>query len=386
MKLLFGAETPSENKATPPYRDGAYQGDKNPLEHDPYANPLEGYGNNPAAEVLDPENFYNVEGFDKEVYQSEEEKVIDDSQIGGEVGKMMEKYGMEEWELEALLKKCEDYLNGTSKVPPRSNLAEVQELALFYREYLRTKNEAGLPLSETEAAKLSEKELDELADLYQERNYLAFLVANANEAPVEEKIIDEKLLDSNVKLRYSTEKGNNAPKESPHYAEELAAADKKIAILEGKAFKDEKKKEVVKNIPKYSEEEKALQTSCLNYLGHRSGKPSFAKGGPVLNINQILELAREGAEENGWPKGKFFAETFKGKRQLSRIVSFGGKRIKYVFLSEKLPVGEYYFEANPNKFFISRNNPDSAVAPITTMVNMEDLPEKQPADNLEKRA
>ncbi|MCX6795848.1 MAG: hypothetical protein NT165_03960 [Candidatus Falkowbacteria bacterium] len=373
MKLFFGGEKPKNNAVTPEYKESNYPKDeRSPMEHDPHANPLEGTFNNPASDVIDPENFYNVEGFeDKDSYNEEAAEMLP----GAEVGELMEKYGLEEFELKDLLKNCEAYLNNQKKSMPLSDKKEVEKLALFYREYLAAKNEYGLPFSEEELAKVSPEKQEELANLYSERESAVLEIAAANQLEA------DGVAKENSGVVYSTIEQNNLGNKKPQLIFDLGRLNKKISSLEknilNKEPKNQEKKEVDpwKEVPEYSAEELALQESCLNYSRNRKNPhPEFADG-KALNDEQITEMLKEIL-----PKSRFSEEIHQGRRQLVFMDNLGSKRIKYVFSSEKLPSGEYHFEADPSRFFISKNNPNFAIAPIRMVI-----PAEKPAVNNQER-
>lgn len=348
----------------------SFGGEKSPMghgqeaaEHDPYSNPLEGVTNVPGQDVVDPENYYNEPGFeDKEIYND----VVDNSQPEGEIGALMEKYGLEnEFELKDLTKKCEDSLN-RKVVAPLSNPEEVRELALFYREYLTTKNEYSLPFSEDELKKVSVQKLEELVGLYKEQGELALKIAwlnNPGNKAIDSKIIystGEKISDLGSKSQYTNKLKEVLTRKTAIEAVMLNQNPKKP---------ENKDKNVWKEVPQYSPEELALRQTCLEYFRNRqNSRPTFVDG-KALSEAQILEVVQEAAVDEKWPNGRFFEETFKGRRQLSYVEKSGQNRVKYVFLSHNLPAGKYFFEANPDQFFVSRNNSNSAIAPIRLMVS-----------------
>lgn len=374
MKLFFGsAELPKGRGKE--YKEKDYK-DKDCHEHDSYANPLEQAANVPGQDVVDPENYHNIPGFeDREVYNG----VIDESRVGGEVGELMEKYGLEEWELRDLMKKSYDYLNrGKNQkiVPPFKDVNQTIELGNLYRDYLMTQNEFGLPWSEEELSELAPGEVDTLGELYGERRFLSHQIALLNEEPKERK---EK------SVVYSTSRSGG--REKPGLLSDLEDVNKKIAKIERhitgyEESRTEKKMKVDKEdswreVPKYSAEELALKKSCLEYFKNRhQPRPKFVDG-QELSEAQILEVVQETAREECWPRGGFFAESFKGRRQLSRIEYHPGAkkgeqmRTKYVFLSDNLPAGSYFFQPDADRFFVDRKNPNSAIAPIKLMVSSE---------------
>jgi hypothetical protein len=371
MNLLFGAKMPGGKG--PEYQGKNYS-EKDYREHDPHANPLEGLSLNKAEEVLDLENFYNEPGFeDRKIYND----VVDDSVIGGEVGELMEKYGLEnEWELVDLLKNSED--DGKNKVRPLASPKESHELALFYREYLAAKNENGLPFSDEELKSISEKDQQELLDLYRQRGEIAFKIANLNETVDDSKIVDEKQINANSELVFSTEEKTFTPKMGAQYKYDLRNVEKRIVELEKLIPTPSNRKEQNpwKEIPKYSEAEISLRKSCINHLRDRiNPRPTFADG-QVLSKEQVLEMAREEAIEEKWPKASFSEEVFHGQRQLTFVERSGNKRIKYIFLSNNLPAGEYFFETNPDKFFVSKNGDHLAIAPVRLMLETSKREEK----------
>lgn len=371
MKLFFGfGGEKAPNTKGEEYKQNYH--DKDSKEYDPYANPLEAVANVPGTDVVDPENYYNEPGLDKPVYND----LVDDSQPGGEIGELMEKYGLEEWELAELMKKSEAHLNGRG-IAPLSDAAKVKELAGFYREYLGAKNEHGLPFSAEEMAKISDAEADELADLYEKRSELALTIANLNSTKEEEAPGP-----AQPNIVYTTAPKTKQPIEqrkgtSSSLTRDLEDNRTRIMALESKLLRPdsgkklEKGKDSWQEVPEYSPEELALRENCLAYFKNRKNpRPTFSDG-KALEEAQILEVVQEAARDGKWPNGNFFEESHKGRRQLSYIEKFGNKRVKYVHLSESLPAGKYFFESDPSSFFVSKNNANAAVAPVRTLVTGE---------------
>jgi len=361
MRLSFGGENLPAGHGKE-YKEKDYSG-KEAAEHDPYSNPLEGAVNVPGSDVVDPENYYNEPGFeDKEIYND----VVNNSQPEGEIGALLEKYGLEEWELVEWMKKCEDYENGKKAGAPFKDMSKVRELAGVYRDYLAAKNEHGLPFSNEELKNVPIFKLEELSDLYKEQVYYTMKIAELNGA-------DDKPAETGVV--YSTGEKKSGPGVRARYVGELKEARGKIVEIEGKILNqkpktpENKDKNAWKEVPEYSPEELALHLKCLEYFRNRKNTPpTFADGKPLTEA-QILDVVQEVAADEKWPNGRFFEETFKGRRQLSYVEKSGQNRVKYVFLSQNLPAGKYFFEANPDQFFVSRNNPNSAIAPIRLMVS-----------------
>lgn len=336
-------------------------------------------------DVVDRENNYNEPGFEDEYMPSE---IIADDSRGGEIGELMEKYEREEWELRDLMKQCEDYLKTGKGVQPLKNMAEVRNLAIFYREYLSAKSSDGLPFTEQERANTSEQDLKSLVEMKEKLGELDFEIAVANErANLNREPIDRNIV-------YSTDKGLDPKFNSQHKGfvnsakERRSDLSKKIAILEDKIFNPAKTKIEVakvedkwKDVPEFSEEELRVMEDSVAWLKNKKlPRPSFTKGGE-LSEAQILESAQEYAVYKAWPKAIFHAQEFKGRRQLINIMRFhdreadANKQVRYVQFSNDLPEGEYYFEINADAFFVDKKNPNFAVAPLNLMVSTEN-PEK----------
>lgn len=293
----------------------------------PYRNPREGIVNIPGSDVVDPANYYNEPGFEK--FEDEIETFgnsIDDSKKGGEIGAFMEKYNLEEFELEKLMSDCDAYLNGKKIPAPLKDGHDLKELALLYHDYLKAKND-GAPLSEKPA----------------EPDYKKVLLKSDPER--EKRIQDAK---------------NNDPK-------------------------------LWKDVPKYSEEDLALRKRVLAYITQEEGakKPAF-EGSEKFTKEQIEDVLREIAEDEKWPQANFFEEVrrFKdrsgreeNRRQLATVQNLeNGKRVKYTFMSDNLPTGKYFYQADPKAIFISKNNPNSAFVPIRLFIGAEKRKKNVPED------
>jgi hypothetical protein len=223
--------------------------------------------------------------------------------------------------------------------------------------------------------KISPQETSELSELYKERSELTLSIAELNSQNEPEEISATAKPD----IVYSTNKiaaGRKGAGKSI-YRQSLEDVRTEIAKIEGKMLnqnpknKKDKEKDSWKEVPEYSPEELALRQNCLAYYKDRKNpRPTFSDG-KALDEAQILEVVQEAARDEKWPNGNFFEENYKGRRQLSYIEKFGNKRIKYTHLSENLPAGKYFFESDPASFFISKNNANSAIAPVRLMVSGE---------------
>ncbi|MFA5163642.1 MAG: hypothetical protein WC441_03920 [Patescibacteria group bacterium] len=332
-------------------------------------------------DVVDRENNYNEPGFEDEYVFNE---TVADNSRGGEIGELMEKYEREEWELRDLMKQCEDYLKTGKGAQPLKNIDEVRNLAIFYREYLAAKSDDGLPFTEQERANASEEDLKSLIEMKERLGELDFEIAAANEkAGLDRGPIDGSIV-------YSTNKGLDSQRNGfiSNIQEKRLDLSKSISLLEDKITNPARAKVSIaksedswKDVPEFSEEElKVMEASVAWLKNQRLPRPSFAKGGE-LNEAQILESAQEYAAYKGWPKANFRSQEFKGRRQLLNIMRFhdreanANKQVRYVQFSNDLPEGEYYFDVNPDAFFVDKKNPNFAVAPLNLMVSTEN-PEK----------
>ena len=320
-----------------------------------------------------------------------------DNEPGGQMGDLMEKYELEDWELKDRAKECLKYYRGNRK-EPFNDQEKIKEILNWYLEYLPSENEYGLALSEEELNLLEEKEKEDLADFYKKRIDLNFEVANLNNRIKE---IANTIREGQESETYSTKISDAKDElyklktEAKNLYNEIQANSKNIYNLEKKAFadpvevkrekenKEEKEYQVEKEKkPDYSEIEKKLHGEVLDYLkrdGKKKEVPEYK--GAKLSQEQIEKTAKEGAIEKiksgEMLQATFFVEDFKGKRQLAYVENFFDKksqkmkRIKYIFADDKLPAGNYGFKINPATMFVSKNNPDSAMVHIDLMVNLD---------------
>lgn len=363
MKLFFGSPKPNNGHGEE-YRAGKDKEGFDHSVHDPYVNPLSGVNNFPEASPLDPENAYNMPGFeDRKIYND----VVDDHKIDGEIGEYLEKYGLENWELEKLMKNCEEFIGNRDKEMPLKDFEEVAELAAIYRLYLTSRNEYGLPLSEEELAKAPEEKRWQLAGLYEEQGDLVHKIAVLNEAAH-----DRSLVKKGPGVVYSTnDQETKLFNEIQKYRKELGELQEKIKNSEAvfRAKKIEKPLSL-KDVPEYSKQDLELQQDCLDYLTHKKNDLPTMVDGTVLSEQQVREVAKEAAAREGWPSATFSVEIYQNHRQLystEKLGRFG--KIKYAFVSKDLPAGKYLFKADPDRFFVSRNNKYSAIAPVEVMLD-----------------
>jgi hypothetical protein len=353
---------------------------------------------------LDEENLYNLPGYSEEFHDQEFEA---DNQVGGDLGELMEKYGLEEWELKDKAKECLKYYRGEINNPFVDN-KKTKEILDWYLDYLPTENEYGLALSEEELNRLDEKEKEDLANLYNKRMDIEFSIAELNNNIRE---IANVIRAGQMSQIYSTNVNeaknelDQLKEEAKNLYREMHINSKSLYSLEEKAFTDpdkiekdiEKiKKEIEKDRsekaerdyqsakekkPFYTEAERELHKKCLDYLRRDKKKKEVPEyHGDKLSHDQIDDMAREGAIDrarNGeMIKGNFFAEEFKGKRQLAYVEKFKDektkeeKRIKYIYVDDELAPGYYAFKVDPATMFVTKNNPNSAMAYINLVVNL----------------
>lgn len=351
-----------------------------------------------AKQSLDEENLYNLPGYSEEFFDQEIEA---DNQPGGELGDLMEKYGLEEWELKDQAKKCLKYYRGEEN-NPFTDQEKTNEILDWYLYYLPTENEYGLALSEEELARLDEKEKEILANLYEERIDLKISIADLNN-DIRELANTSRI--SQMSNIYSTKVNevkndlNGLKDEARKLYNQLRINSQNISSLEEKAFTDpekiKKEEERIRSeknerdyqaakekVPFYTEAERQLHGKCLDYLSRDNKKKEIPEyHNEKLTSEQIDDMAREGAIDrirNGeMIRANFFAEEFKGKRQLAYIEKFIDKktkevkRIKYIYVDDELAPGNYAFKVNPALMFIAKNNPNSAMAHINLMVNLD---------------
>lgn len=309
-------------------------------------------------DVVDPENAYNLPGFDEREEQ-EFFDVVDQEDPEADAEDLMAKYELEEFELNDWAKKCAEYVNGRIKTKPLKNEADILAFASYYHEHLDSdQNNSGLPLSSEQLARLSAAEqdklevvLDKLSDFYDqmaddtERRSRNFSTSRSK----------ENRFDSQLS---TVDKLNN------HYRQ-IQKAQKDLEALLNKAYGVEEKKEaeaIERSRPEYTDFELESLKSCFDYLTRQSGAklptwPGESKS--YLSPEQILKGAREYAEYNRIPQAKFLEKEFKGRRQLVYTEYLkGGKQIKYICNDPKQSSGDYYFQANVNNFWDSKKNPN----------------------------
>ncbi len=360
-------------------------------------------------ESLDSENLYNVPGYE-ETYS--EEQIEANNELGGQIGKLMEKYELEEWELKDRAKECLKYYRG-EKENPFKDEKKTQEILNWYLDYLPSENEYNLALTKEELDRLEDQEKEDLSNFYNKRIYLHLDIArlNNNIREAADIIRNGQTSDTySTQVREAKYNLNKLKEEAKSLYEKMKENSQKIHALEEKAFTDpsikakeeeaievkheeekerrrkiEEEKDYQKEkakIPFFSAEEHKLHDDCLDYLTRDSRKKEI----PVymendLSPEQIENTAREAVidkiHKGEMTRAHFFQEEFKGKKQLAHVEKFFDKeskrtkRIKYIFVDDKLPAGNYGFKTNPATMFISKNNPDSAMVHINLMVNLD---------------
>lgn len=400
--------------------------------HDPHHNYFNGIKNfeNEVGSDIDLDNYYHpgFEGFEDE--EATPENPIDDSEKNGEIGAFMEKYGLEEFELEDLMRDCNAYQNGKKIPAPLENDTDLKELALLYKSYLLAKNENEPSFNKKGLERLSENDLEKLADLYREKSESSFRLAEINSSLNNNK---NKLENVPVLVSNSTEKKNSPAitlrpeviqkreqtKERDELVKKISEINEQISVIKEpvnqriaqvKAIDaqreiniQEAKDQAIKNnninlwknVPEYSEKEIALRESVLAYVRKENGaRKPFFEDGQELNKEQIEDVLREVARDQGWDKANFFAEVRKTKdkngreqniRQLAAVQNLdNGRRVKHTFASNNLQAGQYFYKDDPKSFFISKNNPDSAIAPINFFISTERPKKTLPEDVVKK--
>ncbi len=358
-----------------------------------------------AQDGLDQETLYNLPGYQEEFFDKELEA---DNETGGETGDLLEKYGLEEWELKDIGKQCLLFSRG-EKNNPFKDEEKTREILSWYLDYLKTENEYGLALSEVELNRLTDGEKQKLANLYKRRVELNLKIAELNNNIRELANIAHL---GQMSSEYST-KTKDAKNDLIEYREEakslyneLKNNSKNISSLEEKAFTDQEKKEkeekerqerikkekeereleekyqeAKESKPEYSEAELKLHQECLDYFSVENKKKEV----PVyenkkLDKDQLERTAREAAIErirNGeMDRANFFAKTYKGKRQLVFIDKFYDEKLKeekktyYIYESDNMPTGRYAFKTNPSTMFNPKNNPNIAYINIDLMIDI----------------
>lgn len=449
--------------------------------HDPYRDHLKNLVNVPGSDVVDPENYYNKAGFENfKGGQEIPNNPIDDSERDGVIGGVVNRYGLknlEEWELEKLMKDCEliSFVDESKRGEATEMLMKkyeiegveewraddlVEEMASLYRPYLAVKNEKESAFNNKGLERLSENDLEKLADLHGEKSELTFKIAEINgliknptiEAvstdPKTDPKIEEEAIIAKLSYAYSTAKEENSEinkqgdlkkkgpnitlkpevalkreqeKKRDELADRLKEVEKEISIIkepireraeqikiidaeneikaweaEEQVQKDNKQAaEDWKNLPEYNEKDQSLREKVLAYIKKEDGarKPTFEKG-EKLSQEQIEDVLREIAKEKGWAKGNFY-KTFRkftdkdgnlqNIRQLMTVDNTkDGKRIKYIFESENLPAGQYFYDADPKLYFVSKKDPKSAIAMIRFFISTE-RPKKSLPDDIVAR-
>ncbi|GEM_PF-3300350 len=378
-----------------------------------------------AWESLDSENLYNKPGYqDGSEYEKKHptskklelselsEELEADTESGGGLGELMEKYELEEWELKDRANECLKYYRG-EREDPFKDQEKTKEILNWYLDYLSSENEYGLALSNEELERLNKEEKENLSNSYKKRIDIQLDIARLNNSIREaaDIIRSGKTSDTySTEVREAKYNLNKFKEEAKKLYGEMKNNSQKIHNLEEKAFTDpaikakkeeaieakhEEEKEKRRKIkeeedyqkkkaekPFFGPKEHKLHDECLDYLtrdGRKKEVPVYIKD--KLTPKQIENTAREAAIDkiyNGeMIKANFFVENFKGKRQLAYAEKFFDeeskkmKRIKYIFADDKLPAGNYGFKINPATMFVSKNNPDSAMVHIDLMVNLD---------------
>lgn len=347
----------------------------------------------------------------KEYYQNfvsleeieEGKQFAQESESGGDLAELMDKYGREEWELVDLAKQCEDFLNYEKAPRPLKDPAQMQELAIFYREYLAAKSSDGLPFSEAERTPASPKYreflsaasadglpfseaerkyipaqyLDELATWRVEENKLCFRLAEINNGAASEA--KDPLLKPITGLsEYDSIRTKLGIRQKKINQREEAMISL-VSKSGGGASKPEFQKlsDEWENVPEYSSEDLRIMETSLAWLKNRRLPRPIFSNGENLSEAQILESAQEGAEYKGLLKGYFSVAEEGGRRVLVNRQTFldeekkVNKQIKYSHASHYLPAGEYYFEIDSESFSIGKNNPNLAMAKAPFMLRAE---------------
>ena len=429
----------------------------------------------------------NLDNYYHDELSLEDEVVdaVDNSERDGEIGYLMEKYGLEDFELEALMKEIDEHvksldpssIDNNPEIPKyiqKLDSDDLRDLVLLYRPFLRTRNEYGLPFSQEELAKISEADREKLANKHQEKPDLLFKIAKVNDFlnkldngsdlnDSQKEEVKKMQLDFIALLAQEkndsetgepkqndseTGEANNLTKkgtaitlrpevrykkeltdfqtdlqaklkdvnkqirtlEEPIYkaTPKVTAAEAAIALDKAEmlrkanelAAKEQEVKEgerLWKEKPTYSEFDNKLRNDVLAYVRRESGarRPSF-KDETKLNQEQIEDVLREIAKIKGWYQGNFKEEVRKimgknGLEVIRQLVSYDEnivqgvkKTIKYIFESENLPAGQYFFEPNYKKIKTANDNPNSAIAPISLFISKE-RPNKELPESIVKQ-
>lgn len=355
-------------------------------------------------DLVEPENSYNIPSF---VEDFEDYQIEADNAPGGELGELMEKHGLEDWELKDQAKECLKYHRG-ERPNPFKDENKTKEILDWYLDYLTTENEHGLAFSQEELSRLTESEQKNLAALYEKRINLKISIAELNNNIRDEADIiraGQAAGDYSTQVADGREKLKKFKSTGWKLSQLIKKTEAEICCLEEKALTDpikqaelEKEKEyqeVLSKKTEYSLEDVQTQLDCLDYLKRTDQGPKKQPIylGKKLSYSEILAFAREAAVEEikggEMTKKVFFAEEFKGRRQLASIEKFydkkskSWKRIKYICVSSKLPAGNYAFKMDPASMFITKNNPNSAMVHVNLMVNLDKKKEEIEAEKKE---
>jgi len=378
-----------------------------------------------AWESLDSENLYNEPGYqDGSEYEKKHptskklelselsEELEADTEPGGGLGELMEKYELEEWELKDRASECLKYYRGERENPYKDQ-EKTKEILNWYLDYLSSENEYGLALSNEELDRLNKEEKEKLSNLYKKRIDIQLDIARLNNSIREAADIIRAGQTSDTystEVREAKHNLNKLKEDSKNLYEEMKNSSHKIYILEEKAFTDpsikikeeeaieakhEEEKEKRRKIkeekdyqekkaekPFFGPKEHKLHDECLDYLtrdGRKKEVPIYIKD--KLTPKQIENTAREAAIDKAYNgemmKEFFYVQDFNGKRQLIHEEKFYdskkkmNKTIRFIYNDDKLPSGYYAFKIDKSKLKPFEEDDKTATFFINLMIDLD---------------
>lgn len=263
-----------------------------------------------------------------------------------------EKFELELFEMEELMKACADYDKSAKdsidlkayfkelEVPEDQVEKIVKDLAETYPDYLASLNEYGLPFSEEEIKLLSNEDKEKYLDV---KTNLMYFDEYFNVDPVEGEERDKRL-DNKDQVDYSRLFKALITLENK-FRHQIRAVKRKEERKKENRFEDMEK-------PEYSEFDIEIQDLAYKKVIEGSAKPLEIKGRQLTDA-EVAELALE-AIERKLNSGELFKGNFKpGKKKdqlvLKRTLSFkNGKNFRDILYisqgDQDLKPGQHIFE------------------------------------------
>ncbi len=206
-----------------------------------------------------------------------------------------EKFGLETWELEKLMKASSNYLKKGEKSNDLAGKSEeeIRDLAIFYPEYLASLNDYSLPFSEEDIKLLDEAQKSRYLEL---SNQLLKLDQDITRDPKEGEKIPNYISD-------------RMAKEYMRILKDIYSLELRLEAEIGK-IQEREKNPSFKDIkrPEYSEFDIQIQDLCYGKVLGKNNAPLEIKG-KQLNDAEVAELALEAIERKA-KQGEIFVGDF----------------------------------------------------------------------------